>query len=216
MTTLYPVSGAFTHYTARFVDPALGFALGWVRLSALPVPPFSPAADSAFLIELLVLIRYHASYGMSGDSTAESADPLTFVPVGNHGRRPRHPILERLDQRRGVDYDLPRRHLQLQLLRRSLVRRGRVLVRRVCSVPCRSSRAGTEDLLSHRFSILKILTILGYAESFRKRHFGRPLTTSAQPDHPRHHHHGGRCSRPAGHRVSVSCASNVLGELQQR
>ncbi|KAL8293177.1 hypothetical protein RQP46_000871 [Phenoliferia psychrophenolica] len=29
MTTLYPVSGAFTHYTARFVDPALGFALGW-------------------------------------------------------------------------------------------------------------------------------------------------------------------------------------------
>ncbi|GAA5834721.1 hypothetical protein JCM9279_007091 [Rhodotorula babjevae] len=29
MTTLYPVSGAFTHYSARFVDPALGFALGW-------------------------------------------------------------------------------------------------------------------------------------------------------------------------------------------
>ncbi|ORY79319.1 amino acid permease/ SLC12A domain-containing protein [Leucosporidium creatinivorum] len=29
MCTLYPVSGAFTHYTARFADPALGFALGW-------------------------------------------------------------------------------------------------------------------------------------------------------------------------------------------
>ncbi|GAA6021318.1 hypothetical protein JCM10207_002695 [Rhodosporidiobolus poonsookiae] len=29
MTTLYPVSGAFVHYSARFVDPALGFALGW-------------------------------------------------------------------------------------------------------------------------------------------------------------------------------------------
>lgn len=29
MTTLYPVSGAFTHYASRFVDPALGFALGW-------------------------------------------------------------------------------------------------------------------------------------------------------------------------------------------
>ncbi|GJN92789.1 hypothetical protein Rhopal_005827-T1 [Rhodotorula paludigena] len=28
MTTLYPVSGAFVHYTARFLDPALGFALG--------------------------------------------------------------------------------------------------------------------------------------------------------------------------------------------
>ncbi|KAL8277353.1 hypothetical protein RQP46_010193 [Phenoliferia psychrophenolica] len=29
MCTLYPVSGAFTHYAARFVDPALGFAMGW-------------------------------------------------------------------------------------------------------------------------------------------------------------------------------------------
>ncbi|KAM0745998.1 putative amino acid transporter [Meredithblackwellia eburnea MCA 4105] len=29
MTTLYPVSGSFTHYASRFVDPALGFALGW-------------------------------------------------------------------------------------------------------------------------------------------------------------------------------------------
>ncbi|EJT98004.1 amino acid transporter [Dacryopinax primogenitus] len=29
MTTLYPVSGSFTHYATRFVDPALGFALGY-------------------------------------------------------------------------------------------------------------------------------------------------------------------------------------------
>ncbi|GAA5892923.1 hypothetical protein JCM6882_006895 [Rhodosporidiobolus microsporus] len=29
LTTLYPVSGAFVHYTSRFVDPAVGFALGW-------------------------------------------------------------------------------------------------------------------------------------------------------------------------------------------
>ncbi|GAA5866231.1 hypothetical protein JCM8547_007211 [Rhodosporidiobolus lusitaniae] len=29
MTTLFPVSGAFVHYASRFVDPALGFALGW-------------------------------------------------------------------------------------------------------------------------------------------------------------------------------------------
>ncbi|GAA5991735.1 hypothetical protein JCM11641_004847 [Rhodosporidiobolus odoratus] len=29
LTTLYPVSGAFVHYTSRFVDPAIGFALGW-------------------------------------------------------------------------------------------------------------------------------------------------------------------------------------------
>ncbi|EJT98003.1 amino acid transporter [Dacryopinax primogenitus] len=29
MTTLFPVSGSFTHYATRFVDPALGFALGY-------------------------------------------------------------------------------------------------------------------------------------------------------------------------------------------
>ncbi|ODO05890.1 hypothetical protein I350_04951 [Cryptococcus amylolentus CBS 6273] len=29
MAALYPVSGAFTHYAARFVDPSLGFALGF-------------------------------------------------------------------------------------------------------------------------------------------------------------------------------------------
>lgn len=29
MAALYPVSGGFTHYASRFVDPALGFALGY-------------------------------------------------------------------------------------------------------------------------------------------------------------------------------------------
>ncbi|GAA5873835.1 hypothetical protein JCM1840_002086 [Sporobolomyces johnsonii] len=29
MTTMFPVSGAFVYYSSRFVDPALGFALGW-------------------------------------------------------------------------------------------------------------------------------------------------------------------------------------------
>lgn len=28
MATLFPVTGAFTHYSARFVDPSLGFAVG--------------------------------------------------------------------------------------------------------------------------------------------------------------------------------------------
>lgn len=28
MAALYPLSGAFTHYAARFVDPSLGFAVG--------------------------------------------------------------------------------------------------------------------------------------------------------------------------------------------
>jgi amino acid transporter len=29
MTTLFPVSGSFTHYASRWLDPALGFALGY-------------------------------------------------------------------------------------------------------------------------------------------------------------------------------------------
>lgn len=30
MATYIPVSGAFTVYAARFVDPSLGFAMGWI------------------------------------------------------------------------------------------------------------------------------------------------------------------------------------------
>lgn len=29
MTALFPVSGAFVHFGARFLDPAVGFAVGW-------------------------------------------------------------------------------------------------------------------------------------------------------------------------------------------
>lgn len=47
MSTLIPVSGAFTDYAGRFVDPALGFALGWnYWLSwALAVPVELTAAN---------------------------------------------------------------------------------------------------------------------------------------------------------------------------
>ena len=30
MATYLPVSGAFTVYSSRFVDPSLGFAMGWI------------------------------------------------------------------------------------------------------------------------------------------------------------------------------------------
>lgn len=30
MATYIPVSGAFTTFAARFVDPSLGFAMGWI------------------------------------------------------------------------------------------------------------------------------------------------------------------------------------------
>nr|CAC67419.1 amino acid transporter [Uromyces viciae-fabae] len=29
MVTMFPITGSFVHYASRFVDPALGFALGW-------------------------------------------------------------------------------------------------------------------------------------------------------------------------------------------
>ncbi|CAO3654461.1 unnamed protein product [Mucor hiemalis] len=29
MATFMPVSGSFNHYATRFVEPSLGFALGW-------------------------------------------------------------------------------------------------------------------------------------------------------------------------------------------
>lgn len=30
MATLIPVTGSFSSYASRFVDPALGFAIGWI------------------------------------------------------------------------------------------------------------------------------------------------------------------------------------------
>lgn len=35
MASLFPVAGGFTHYAARFVDPALGFATGELSLRRL-------------------------------------------------------------------------------------------------------------------------------------------------------------------------------------
>lgn len=32
MTTLFPNNGGFTGAATRFLDPAFGFAIGWVRL----------------------------------------------------------------------------------------------------------------------------------------------------------------------------------------
>ena len=46
MTTLFPVSGAFTHYAARFVDPALGFSLGYNYWSGARTRRLSEACGS--------------------------------------------------------------------------------------------------------------------------------------------------------------------------
>lgn len=35
MATFMPVPGAFTAYASRFVDPSLGFAMGWVRMDTI-------------------------------------------------------------------------------------------------------------------------------------------------------------------------------------
>lgn len=49
MAALYPVAGAFTHYCARFVDPALGFATGlnyWCTSDPFAASPILTLADS--------------------------------------------------------------------------------------------------------------------------------------------------------------------------
>lgn len=60
MTTLYPVNGAFVHYASRFIDPSVGFALGWV--SGLPLPRYrtehKQGTNSLALAELLVGLTY--------------------------------------------------------------------------------------------------------------------------------------------------------------
>ncbi|KAK4702354.1 hypothetical protein P7C70_g3871, partial [Phenoliferia sp. Uapishka_3] len=51
MCTLYPVSGAFTHYAARFVDPALGFAMGWNYWYSYAITLPAEISAAAFVIQ---------------------------------------------------------------------------------------------------------------------------------------------------------------------
>lgn len=45
LTVLYPTNGAFTMYFIRFIDPSVGFALGWIyAISWLTVLPFELTA----------------------------------------------------------------------------------------------------------------------------------------------------------------------------
>ncbi|WVQ86137.1 hypothetical protein IAT38_008305 [Cryptococcus sp. DSM 104549] len=69
MAALYPVSGAFTHYAARFVDPSLGFALGfnyWYSY-AITIPTELVAAQ--------IVISYW-------DTTTPAAAYITVCLVG--------------------------------------------------------------------------------------------------------------------------------------
>lgn len=47
MTSLAPVSGTYPHFAARWVDPALGFAVGWNQVynNAVSVPVEVTAAQ---------------------------------------------------------------------------------------------------------------------------------------------------------------------------
>jgi lysine-specific permease len=50
MATLIPCSGSFSTYASRFVDPALGFTLGWnYCLLWFIVLPLEVMASAAFL-----------------------------------------------------------------------------------------------------------------------------------------------------------------------
>ncbi|KAI9091466.1 amino acid permease/ SLC12A domain-containing protein [Phlyctochytrium arcticum] len=87
MATLIPVSGSFNHYAARFVDPALGFALSWnywlswaitigAELSAAGIIiSFWPASTVvpvwAWALMLLAIILAFNMFGGKGYGEAE-------------------------------------------------------------------------------------------------------------------------------------------------
>ncbi|GAA5984516.1 hypothetical protein JCM11641_007008 [Rhodosporidiobolus odoratus] len=79
MTTLYPVSGAFVHYASRFVDPSLGFALGWnywyswaitipteIVASAIVLDYWKGAADVNMAVWITVFIVVICSFNFIG------------------------------------------------------------------------------------------------------------------------------------------------------
>ncbi|KAA1073151.1 hypothetical protein PGT21_001630 [Puccinia graminis f. sp. tritici] len=51
MVTMFPVSGSFTHYPCRFVDPALGFAVGWNYWYSMTIAVPSEVIASAIVVE---------------------------------------------------------------------------------------------------------------------------------------------------------------------
>lgn len=51
MVTMFPVSGSFTHYPHRFVDPALGFAVGWNYWYSMTIAIPSEVIASTIVVE---------------------------------------------------------------------------------------------------------------------------------------------------------------------
>nr|AAB39866.1 putative permease [Uromyces viciae-fabae] len=51
MVTMFPVSGSFTHYPCRFVDPALGFAVGWNYWYSLTIAVPSEVIAATIVVE---------------------------------------------------------------------------------------------------------------------------------------------------------------------
>ncbi|KAH9816644.1 amino acid permease/ SLC12A domain-containing protein [Melampsora americana] len=54
MVTMFPISGSFTHYPCRFVDPALGFAVGWNYWYSMTI-----AVPSEIIAAAIVMNYWH-------------------------------------------------------------------------------------------------------------------------------------------------------------
>ncbi|KAG6826249.1 hypothetical protein H0H92_000573 [Tricholoma furcatifolium] len=61
MTTHAPISGTFPHYAARWVDPALGFAVGWNYFysNAISTPS---EISAAVILFLSLMINFHQTH----------------------------------------------------------------------------------------------------------------------------------------------------------
>lgn len=71
MATYIPVSGAFTAYASRFVDPSLGFAMGWIYWFSWAITFALELTASGLIIQCTLPRRSHTCV-----SSKTLADPV--------------------------------------------------------------------------------------------------------------------------------------------
>jgi amino acid transporter len=85
MAVLFPVSGSFSHYSTRFLDPAWGFAMGWnyalqwlivlpleIVAASITIDYWSPnVSNAAWVIIFWALIVVINLFGVRGYGEAE-------------------------------------------------------------------------------------------------------------------------------------------------
>jgi len=96
LATVYPVSGSFSAYSTRFIDPAWGFAMGWnywmqwfivlpLELTAASIvlqywdPTYSHVPAGVYIMIFLVAIIFINMFGVRGYGEFESAASIIKI-----------------------------------------------------------------------------------------------------------------------------------------